>query len=37
MKAKDANGLGITDVMSGGGPNPAAILDKLDVKATANQ
>ena len=37
VKAKDANGLGITDLMSGGGPNPAAILDKLDVKATANQ
>ncbi len=37
VKAKDANGLGITDLMAGGGPNPAAILDKLDVKASANQ
>ncbi|MFI5014752.1 MAG: hypothetical protein ACHQAY_20645 [Hyphomicrobiales bacterium] len=37
VKAKDATGLGLTDVVGGGGPNPAAIFDKLDVTATANQ
>jgi hypothetical protein len=37
VRAKDANGLGITDVISGGGPNPTAIFEKLDVKAVANQ
>jgi len=37
IKAKDATGLGLTDVMSGGTPNPADIFGKLDVTATANQ
>ncbi|MBV8428096.1 MAG: hypothetical protein JOZ88_12720 [Hyphomicrobiales bacterium] len=37
VKSKNANGLGLTDLMTGGGPNAAAILDKLDVKAIANQ
>ena len=30
-------GLGLTDIMGGGGPDPAAIFNKLDVTATANQ
>ena len=37
LKSKDPNGLGVTDLMVGGMPNPTAILDKLDVKAVANQ
>ena len=37
VKAKDAAGLGITDVMAGGSPDPATIFNKLDVTATANQ
>jgi hypothetical protein len=37
VKAKDAAGLGLTDIMGGGGPSPATILDKLDVTATTNQ
>ncbi|MBV9567250.1 MAG: hypothetical protein JO172_03860 [Hyphomicrobiales bacterium] len=37
LKAKDPNGLGITDLMAGGNPNPAAVLDKLEVQAIANQ
>ena len=37
VKAKDATGLGLTDIMGGGGPDPAAIFNKLDVTATANQ
>ncbi|SDR47175.1 hypothetical protein SAMN05444161_4313 [Rhizobiales bacterium GAS191] len=37
VKAKDATGLGLTDVVGGGGPDPAAIFNKLDVTATANQ
>ncbi len=37
VKAKDVTGLGITDLMAGGGVSPAAILNKLDVTASANQ
>ncbi|MBV9517982.1 MAG: hypothetical protein JO068_07655 [Hyphomicrobiales bacterium] len=37
VKAKDPNGLGITDLMAGGSPNPAAALEKLEIKAIANQ
>jgi hypothetical protein len=35
VKAKGA-GLGITDLMAGGSPNPAEIFGKLDVTASAN-
>jgi hypothetical protein len=40
IKARDANGLGITDVvdvMSARGADPKALFEKLDVTATANQ
>jgi hypothetical protein len=37
VKAKDSTGLGLTDVMGSGAPDPAAIFNKLDVTATANQ
>jgi hypothetical protein len=36
VKAKNG-GLGVTDVMGDGSPNPAAIFEKLDVTASANQ
>jgi hypothetical protein len=36
VKAKNG-GLGLTDVMAGGSPNPAAIFEKLDVTASAGQ
>jgi hypothetical protein len=37
VKAKDANGLGLTDVMGGSGPDPKVVFEKLDVTASANQ
>jgi len=40
VKARDSNGLGITDVaqvMSAQGADPKALFEKLDVTATANQ
>ena len=36
VKAKGL-GLGVSDVVSGGMPNPAAIFGKLDVTASANE
>jgi hypothetical protein len=37
VKAKGTTGLGLTDIMGGGSPDPSAIFGKLDVTASANQ